>query len=57
MSFWDLLVFVVFTGDAVYCSYGCAAGFGPFAVAVAGLVAFPFPAAFFGGLYESLEAG
>jgi hypothetical protein len=57
VSFWDFLVSVVFPGDSVDGSDLCAAGFGPFAVAVACFVALPFPAAFFGGFYESLEAG
>ena len=46
VSFWDFLVSVVFPGYAVYGSDRCAAGFGPFAVAVGGFVALPFPASF-----------
>lgn len=56
VAVWDFLVFVVLVGDAVDYSFGVAWASLPFAVAVAGLVALPFPAACFLDVDETVEA-
>ena len=55
-SLGDWFVFVVFVGDAVDYSFGVAWASLPFAVAVGGLVALPFPASVVLDAYEAVEA-
>jgi len=50
-------VLEVFVGDSVDYSFGVAWASLPFAVAVAGLVALPFPALVVLYAYESVESG
>jgi len=53
----DFLVFVVFVDDSVDGSFGVAWASLPFAVAVGGLVALPFPASGVFDVDEAVEAG
>ena len=56
-SFGDGCVSVVFVGDSVDGSFGVAWSSLPFAVAVGGLVALPFPASCFLDSGEAVESG
>jgi len=57
VSVWDFLVLVVLEYDSVDGSFGVAWSSLPFAVAVGGLVALPFPASCFLYVDEAVEAG
>lgn len=57
VAVWDFLVLVVFVDDSVDGSFGVAWSSLPFAVAVGGLVALPFPASGVLDVDEAVESG